>query len=399
LTAHHFTAFADVDDARAGDIYRAFPSVPHYRDYRTLLDRHHREIDGVVISTPDHLHFPMAIAALEAGKHVYLEKPLCTTIWECRQLAAAAARAGVQTQIGTHGHSFDGLRVLREWLDAGAIGAVHTVILWSSRFKPENAVWSETPATGEKIPETLDWNLWLGPRPYRAYSHLYTPALWRNWWDFGGGPITDIGVHMFDALTYALDLAHPDRVDAETPGISAQTCPPWSKVNWAFPARSRHPAVNVHWFGGTRDGRILKPDDVPRMPRELVEKTENGMAFVGTEGTLFIPDMRASMRPRLFPAEREREFLASPPPRRLRRRKGGHLQDWTDAILDRGATSAPFAYGAALTERVLLGTLAQRTGQPVKWQPETMRADGNPAADALLRPRVREEWESVYVQS
>lgn len=396
MTEHHFVAFADVDDARAHAIYSQFPSVPQYRDYRTLLDKHHRDIDGVVISTPDHLHFPMAVAALDAGKHVYLEKPLCTTIWECRQLAAAAARSHVKTQIGTQGHSLEGLRVLREWIDGGAVGRVHTVVLWSDRFSTRDSIWSETPAAGEAVPKTLDWNLWLGPRPLRDYSSLYVPGRWRNWWDFGSGPVGDIGVHMFDALTYALDLEQPDVVHAETPGISAFTCPPWSKLVWDFPARGQHPPVAVHWIGGVRNGKPVKPDDVPRLPRELVQQTANGMAFAGSEGTLFIPDMRASVRPRLFPVEREREFLASPPARRLPRPKGGHYQDWVDAILDDRPASTPFAYGASLTERVLLGTLAQRTGRPVKWRPEAMRAEDNPEADALLRPRVRAEWKSLY---
>lgn len=388
LASQELVAFADVDDARAAAAYREHPAVPHYRDYRRLLDRHAAGIDGVVISTPDHLHLPMALAALRAGKHVYLEKPLATTIWECQELQRAAEQARVSTQLGVHGHGFEALRVLREWIDAGAAGRVHTVVLWSDRLKPGEFVAFDAPAPATPVPETLDWDLWLGPRPARPYHPAYAPSRWRNWWNFGSGAVADIGVHMFDVLKFALDLGDPSLVTAESSPPLACTAPAWSRVEWTFPG------VTVSWIGGYRDGRLVKPDDVPRLPRDLVQRTDNGMAFVGSEATLFIPDMRASVRPRIFPLERETEFVAARPPATLPRPVGGHYEDWLQAIRTGRPAGAPFSYGAPLTETVLLGTIAQRTGRPVRWS----RHDGgfvdNPAAAELVRPPLRKGWDT-----
>lgn len=392
LHAHEVVAFADVDDVRAAESYASHPGVPRYRDYRKVLDRHAHDIDGVVISTPDHQHLTMARAALQAGKHVYLEKPLAPTIAECRALARAAANAKAVTQLGVQGHSFEALRVLREWIDAGAAGRITEVVLWSDRMKPRDYVRADSPPAGGPAPASLDWDLWLGPRLARPYDERYVPNRWRNWYDFGAGALADIGVHMFDALTFALDLGTPERVMAGGEPPTASTAPAWTQVEWNFPAAGRRGPIKVSWIGGWRNGVIVKPEEVARLPADVLARTENGMAFVGTEGTLFIPDLRASVRPRIYPAAREQEFLANLPARTLPRPKGGHHQDWIDAIVAGRAASTPFGYGAALTERVLLGSLAQRTGQPVRWEPETMRCPGNAAAEALLRPAVRAGW-------
>lgn len=386
LADHDFVAFADVDDARAAEIYAQFPAVPRYRDYRQLLDRHAGGLDGVVVSTPDHLHHSMGRDVIAAGKHLYLEKPLAPTLWECRELGRLAAASTVRTQLGVQGHGFEALRVLREWLDAGAAGRVERVVLWSDRMKPKEFVQAAAPAAPEPVPTSLDWNLWLGPRRARPYSPLYAPSRWRNWWDFGAGALTDIGVHMFDALQFALDLGYPEQVTAETSDRSPFTAPAWSRVAWRFGATARHLPLTVEWIGGWRDGALVKPGAVPHLPADLIARTDNAIAIVGSEATLFIPDLRASVRPRIYPPGRERDFLAAPPPRRLPRPVGGHHQDWIDAIVQDRPAGAPFSYGAPLTEKVLLGTLAQRTGQAIAAQPGQTKFPGNPAADALVRP-------------
>lgn len=388
FSGQEFVAFADVDDARAAEIYKQHPQVPHYRDYRRMLERHANDIDGVVVSTPDHLHHPMALAVLAAGKHIYLEKPLAPTIAECRDIARAAAERKVVTQLGVHGHAFEALRVLREWIEAGAVGRIERVIIWSDRFKPSGYVGADADAEAMPVPPTLDWAGWLGNRRPRAYSSRYLPSLWRNWWDFGGGPLADIAVHNLDAVGFALDLGYPEVVTAEVSDRRRMTSPQWTKAEWIFPARQTWPRLPVAWVGGWKDGALLKPE-VPRVPAELVAKTDNGMAFVGREGTLFIPDMRASVRPRIYPLAREKEFLAAPPARTLPRPKGGHHQEWLEAIRAGRPAGAPFDYGARLTETVILGALAQRTGKPVRWDPRTMRCAGNPDAEALLRPEVK----------
>ena len=389
LVGHHFVAFADVDDAHAASVYQEFPDVPRYRDYRQLIDRHRGGIDGVLVCTPDHSHHPITVDVMAAGLNVFVEKPMATTIWECRDMEAAARRHKVVTQLGVQGHSAGALRLLREWIDAGAIGKVRTVHLWTDRMQPHRYVVTPELPPEEPVPSTLDWSLWLASRPHRPYSSLYVPNRWRNWWDLGTGPIGDIGAHMFDVLEFALDLGLPELVEAETPELNPFVAPPWTRARWEFPARGPRPAVVVHWCNGTRDGAFVRPDSVPRLPAEVIAEATNGIALVGDDATAFIPDMRASSAPRIFPIEREAEVLANRPPQTLPRPNGSHFDDWFTAIREGREAGANFTYGAPLTEVILLGQLAQRTGRPVRWDPKAMRTRDNPAADALVRPPLR----------
>lgn len=394
LVGHHFVAFADVDEAHAAPVYQEFPDVPRYRDYRTLIEKHAGGIDGVLVCTPDHSHHPIAMDTMAAGLNTFVEKPLATTIWECRQMEAASRRHKVVTQLGIQGHSAGALRLLREWIDAGAIGPVRTVFLWTDRMQPHRYVVTPDLPPEEPVPETLDWPLWLAARPHRPFSSLYVPNRWRNWWDLGTGPIGDIGAHMFDVLEFTLDLGFPDLVEAETPGLSPHVAPPWTRARWEFPARGARPPVTVHWCNGTKDGVFLRPESVPHLPPEIIAESTNGIAFVGDDATAFIPDMRASSAPRIFPLEREADVLANRPPATLPRPKGSHFDDWFTAIREGREAGAGFSYGAPLTEVVLLGQLAQRTGQPIRWDPKAMRMSGNDAAQALVRPPMRADLES-----
>ncbi|MBC8009602.1 MAG: Gfo/Idh/MocA family oxidoreductase [Burkholderiales bacterium] len=393
LVGHTFVAFADVDDVMAAPVYKDFPAVPRYRDFRRMLDRHRHEIDGVLVCTPDHSHYPIAMTVMQAGLNVFVEKPLATTIWECRQLEAAARLYGVKTQLGIQGHNAGALRILREWLDAGAIGPVRAVHLWTDRMQPERYTSADALAPAEAVPSTLDWDLWQCARPERDFSPLYVPNRWRNWWHYGTGPIGDIGLHMFDVLEFALELGFPDLVEAETPWRNAFTAPPWTRARWDFPARGVRPPVVVHWYNGTRDGAFVRPRSVPHLPPEIIATKSNGMAFVGDDATAFIPDMRASSAPRIYPSTREAEVLANRPSPTLPRPKGSHFENWFRAIRDGGEASAHFGYGAPLTEMVLLGQLAQRTGQPIRWDRAAMRTLGTPEADALVRPPLRDGWD------
>jgi predicted dehydrogenase len=390
LAGHVFVAFADVDDAQAAVTYHEYPKVPRYRDYRRMLERHRLEIDAVVISTPDHSHHPIGLAVMQAGLHVYIEKPLATTIGECRELEAAARLHGVKTQLGVQGHHAGALRILREWLDAGAIGPVRAVHLWTDRMQPNRYDSADAPAPAEPVPPTLDWELWQCNRPARAYSSLYVPDRWRNWWGYGTGPLGDIGVHMFDVLEFALELGFPDLVEAESPYHNAFTAPPWTRARFDIPARGTRPPLSVHWCNGTKDGAYLRPTEVPHLPAEVIASSVNGMAFVGDAATAFIPEIRANSTPRIYPSEREAEVLANRPARTLPRPKGTHFDDWFRAIRDGGEASAHFGYGARLTETVLLGVLAQRTGLPIRWDPVALRTRDNPEADALIHPPLRD---------
>lgn len=390
----HYVAFCDVDEARGGRAYAEFPHVPHYRDIRQMLDRHANEIDAVVITTPDHSHYPLTMAAMAAGKHVYLEKPMATTPWECRRIAAGADHYGVTTQLGLQGHSAEGLRVLREWVEADTVGPITDVWLWTDRTQPRISEWSTVAPASETPPDTLNWSGWLADRPARPYSSRYAPTKWRNWWGFGSGAICDIGMHMFDVVRATFDTEFPEVVEAEVSGVSAFTIPQWANLEWHFPAKGKRGPLRVHWRNGWRDGKQNSPPHIPHIPDEVIAATTNGMAFGGPEGTLFIPEMRATRRPKIYPETREREVMASPPAKRLPRLKGGHFADFFNAIRNGHQAGANFAYGAALTEQVLLGTLAQRTLKPIHWNAVKMHAEGVPEADQFVRPqRNNTAWE------
>ncbi len=393
--AQHYVAFCDVDEERAAESFSAHPGVPRYQDVRRLLDRHAGEIDGVVITTPDHSHYPLAMACMEAGLNVYLEKPMATTAWECRRIAAAARHQGVVTQLGLQGHSMAGLPVLREWIEAGAIGKVTDVWFWTDRTDPRIGEWAEAAPLAEPVPATMNWRQWLADRPDRPFSRRMAPERWRSWWGLGSGAICDIGTHMFDVLRYVFDTEFPTVVQAEVFGRSAFTVPRWAKVNWEFPARGDRGPLRVHWRNGWKDGARFVPESIPHLSAKVIQSgSYGGMAFAGTEGTIFYPDMRASSRPKVFPEAREREVLANRPAERLPRVRGGHFVNWYEAIRTRGQALTDFTYGASLTEQVLLGALAQRTGETIRWDAATMTATGAPLATALTRPERREDaWQ------
>ncbi len=395
LVEQHYVAFCDVDEVRAAESFAAHPAVPRYTDIRRLLDRHAREIDGIVITTPDHSHYPLTMACLEAGLNVYLEKPMATTAWECRRIAAAARHQQVVTQFGVQGHSMQGLPVLREWIEAGVVGKITDVWFWTDRTNPQIGEWSEVPPLEEPVPATMDWRGWLADRPDRPFSRRYAPQRWRSWWGFGSGAICDIGTHMFDVLRYVFDTEFPTVVEAEVFGRSAYTVPRWAKLTWDFPARGDRGALRVHWRNGWKDGVQFFPDAIPHLDPAVIRSAKSGgMAFVGPEGTLFYPDMRASSRPKIYPETRERDVLANRPAVRLPRVRGGHFGNWFQAIRTRGQALTDFAYGAALTEQVLLGALAQRTGETIRWDAATMTAKGAPLATALARPERRADaWQ------
>ena len=385
-------AFADVDDLQAAEAYQLRPDVPRYRDFREMLDRHADQIDAVIISTPDHTHFPVAMACMAAKKHVYIEKPLAPTPWECRELQKAAKRHQVKAQLGIQGHSASSLRMLREWIDAGVAGKIEAVHMWTDRMQPYRHHWSETLPAEEAKPDTLSWDLWLAGRPARPFSSHYVPNRWRNWWGFGTGPIGDIGVHMFDVAEFALDLGFPEWVEAEVPAISAFTTPQWTKAQWHYAPRGRRGAIDVYWHNGARDGKLVRPTEIPRLTPEVITNLTNAVVFVGTEGTLVVEDMRATSRPRFYPQEKERELLRHGPPRSLPRVAGNHYEDFFTAIRDDSQPGANLDYGAPLTEAVLLGTLAQRTGKRIRWDRDRMAVVGVPEAEPYLKPQISAGW-------
>jgi predicted dehydrogenase len=388
--AERFVAICDVDDQRACKAYEAHPEVPRFKDFRVMLDRLHKQIDAVAISTPDHTHFAIAMAAMELGKHVFVQKPLAHNIWQVRTLRKAARHYGVITQMGNQGHTFEGMRRIKEWVAAGAIGDVSEVVTWTDR---PNTPWfvppTSFPPPTSCAPSDLDWDLWQGPVAWREYSRAYVPIQWRGWWEYGCGSLGDIGCHTFDAPFWALDLGAPTRVQAfrdPPPGegfISMK-----SAVTYQFPARGDKPPVTLTWYE--------KGFDVPKPKRWEPDKPlpdEGGMYMEGTKETLYHADMRPES-PMITPAAHFMEIKGE-----LRKIEklppagDGPIEEWLRAIKGEGPMpGSNFDYAAPLTEVVLLGALAQRTGRTIEWDAEAMRVKGQPDLEPLIKEPARDGW-------
>ncbi|MBD5779133.1 Gfo/Idh/MocA family oxidoreductase [Pelagicoccus sp. NFK12] len=385
--------YCDVDERRAAETYSMFPDVPRFRDFRVMFDKLGNGIDAVGISTPDHTHFPIAMEAMQRGYHIYLEKPMAHTIEQIRILRAAAKKYGVTTQLGVHGHSFAGLRVLKEWLDAEVVGEVTDIHLWTNRPRESDFHTYEQDAPEEPIPDGVSWDLWLGPARYRPFNNIYLPKSWRGWWDFGNGPLGDIGAHMWDVLEFCFELGAPKTVSGINPRMSDVGTPRWCKVDYEYAAKAGRGPVKVRWYSGEKDGQPHLPENLPHWPEGDPLKESAGMYFVGTEGALYFPDMRAKSAPIVLPQERWKDFRRNLPPKTLPRIKGSHYSEFFSAIREGRRANADFEYGATLNEGVLVGNLALKTGKTIHWDSENMKAIGVPEADQYIRsPEPREGW-------
>lgn len=388
----NIVALCDVDDARAAEVYKTYPNAKRYRDFRKMLDAEAKNIDGVIVATPDHTHAVISMQVIRMGKHIYLQKPLAHNIHEVHQLAAAAREYKVQTQMGNQGHSSEQIRQLKEWVADGAIGKVREAHAWSDRPVGGDP-WSTFPVVKRPedtppVPDTLDWDLWLGPAAYRPYHPIYHPLTWRAWWDFGTGPLGDMGCHILDPAFWALDLAAPASIEATSThwerGIQEETYPRASIVRYEFPARGKMPPLNLTWY----DGRLLPP--IPRdfAPGQRFEN--NGALLIGDKGTI-LHGSHGAGKLRLLPEKRAQEYRL--PPQTLPRVGGKHEQDWIRACKDGHPASSNFDYGAALTEMVLLGVLATRLkDRKLLWDSANMRFTNDEEANQLLNPPYRSGW-------
>jgi predicted dehydrogenase len=389
----NIVALCDVDDARAAEMFQAYPNASRHRDFRLMLDKEHQNIDAVIVATPDHTHAVIAMAVMRAGKHIYCQKPLAHSVYEVRRLTETARETGVQTQMGNQGHSSDDIRRLREWVQAGMLGEVTEVHAWSDRPVGGDP-WSDFPIMARPeeqppVPDTLDWDLWLGPAKKRPYHPIYVPLTWRGFWDFGTGPLGDMGCHILDPAFYALDLGHPTSVQATTthhePEIAAETFPRASIVRYEFPKRGSMPPVKLTWY----DGRLKPPiPDAFEPGREL---GGNGAILIGDKG-IAVHQSHGAGGLTFLPVDIMRD-KKDPAPTIPRVEDQAHEQDWIRACKTGTPASSSFEYGGALTEMVLLGVLAMRVkDRRLNWDGENLKVTNDPEADAMVRPEYHNGW-------
>lgn len=375
-------ALCDVDFVTGQRSFTELPLAARYRDYRQMLTEMGDRIDAVTVTTPDHMHFPIALMAIEMGKHVYVQKPLTHTIEEARMLKAAALKHGVVTQMGNQGHANEGTRLTKEWIDAGVLGTVREVHLWTNR-----PVWPQglaaRPET-QPVPATVDWNLWQGVAPENSYSSKVMPFNWRGYWDYGCGALGDMGCHIMDAAFWTLDLRGNCTVSAESIDNSDISCPKSSVVTYHFPQRGNRAPVKVVWYDG---------GNKPAVPKELGPDAKlpgGGSIIYGDKGVLIdYDDYNAA--PRLIPEERMKAFTDRPKRSIPRVPKSNPHLEWIAAC--KGLGPAPGSnfidHSVDLTEFVLLGNVAIRAGKPIEWDSANLTCTNLPEANRFVRKTYR----------
>ena len=379
IASQNIVALCDVDWNYAAGTVKAFPNAERFDDYRVMLEKL-KHCDAVVIATPDHMHAPITLAALRAGKHVYVEKPMAHSIEETRVMTRVARETGLVTQMGNNGHAGDGLRLSREWIQAGAIGKVKEVHCWSDRPGKWWTQDRERPEGTAPVPETLNWNLWLGAAPERPYQPGYHPVVWRGWFDFGTGALGDMAIHNLDPAFYALDLDPPVATESQSGPLKKESYPAWQIITFEFAAKGDRPALKAMWY----DGGKMPPK--PADAGDEIDLGDNGIYFVGEKGTMVCGGWSGA--PTLFPEKRRREFQL--PPKTIPR-SPGHRDEWVLACKARKPEDAKagFAYSGPYTESLLVGNLATRLQKRIEWDSARMQAKNAPEAERLIRKHYR----------
>jgi len=381
VESENIVALCDVDQKRAAETFKRYPKAKVYKDFRRMLEKEHNSIDAVTVATPDHVHAPASMMAIKMGKHVYCEKPLTHSIYEARQLTLAAREYTVATQMGNQGHSGEGIRLICEWIWDGAIGPVREVHAWTDRPGGRWKQGVDRPEETPPVPPTLDWDLWLGPAPERPYNPIYCPFTWRGWWDFGTGALGDMACHILDPAFWALDLGYPRSVQAATTSVNDETYPLCSVIEYEFPARGDKPPVKLTWYDGGL--KPTRPDELE--PERKLEG--NGVIFVGDKGILMCGCYGS--HPRLVPESKMQAYQL--PPKTIPRVEGHH-KDWINACKTGKPACSNFDYAGPLTEMVLLGNIAVRTGRRLEWDGENMRCTNVPEANDYIRREYRKGW-------
>ena len=380
----NIVALCDVDERRALETYYLFPDVKKYRDFRKMLEENDKDIDAVTVTTPDHTHAVIAMMAIKMGKHVFVQKPLTRTIYEARKLAEAAREAKVVTQMGNQGHAGEGGRLINEWIWDGAIGPVREVHCWTNR-----PIWPQGIDRPKEIPSmraSLDWNLWLGPVPFRPYHPAYAPFSWRGWWDFGTGALGDMAAHIMDHPYWALKLGFPTSVEASSTPANHETYPQASIVRYEFPARGNMPPVKFTWH----DGGLMPPRPEELEPGRQMADKGGGVIFVGDKGKLMCSVY--GNNPRLIPESRMKGYKR---PKKTIPRSPGIHEEWIEACKGGKPTTSNFDYASALTETMLLGNIAIRLSDKntkLYWDGPNMKFTNLDEANEHIHREYRYGW-------
>lgn len=394
VSTENIVAVCDIDDEMIVRLLKNERNTPEnqakyekankYRDFRVMLDKE-KNLDAAVVAIPDHSHAVVAMAAIKRGKHVYVEKPLTHTVKEARLLALAAKKANIVSQMGNQGHAKEGARLLNEWIWDGAIGPVSEVHVWTNR-----PIWPQgidAPQEIPSCPSSLDWDLWLGPSPWRPYHPAYHPFAWRGWWDFGTGAVGDMGAHLIDQPFWALNLGAPKTIQASSTKYTKDSFPVAEIITYEFPARGAMPPAKLVWY----DGGLL-----PARPEALeggrrMGDDGGGCLFVGKAGMILCGTYGEN--PRLLPEKLMKEYKR--PDKTIPRSPGIH-EEWIAAIKQGKKSTTDFSYAGPLTEMMLLGNIAlkmQEQRAVLQWDAEKMEFTNFPEANQFLHMEYRPGWE------
>ncbi|MBM3823014.1 MAG: Gfo/Idh/MocA family oxidoreductase [Verrucomicrobia bacterium] len=379
----NIVALCDVDEANARATFSKYSTAKRYKDFRVLLEKE-KSIDAVTISTPDHMHALPAAMAIKMKKHVYLQKPLTHTVYEARRLTELAKFYKVATQMGNQGHSNAGTRRMVELIRSGVLGRIQEIHCWTDRPIWPQAI--DRPSGSHRIPSTLDWDLWLGVAPERPFNPAYAPFKWRGFWDFGTGALGDMGCHVMDLPFFALDLKNLVRVKAFAPKGNPESAPAWSVITYHFEQSATHPDLKLVWYDGGQ-----KPS--PEAARGL-KLSSNGVLIHGSEDTLYVDSYWGSGRflsgRPLSEFKSVSEYL--PKSEDFDR---NHYREWIAACKGGAAALSNFDYAGPLTEAVLLGNVALRTGEAIDWSSRGMKITNVDEASRLLHKKYRKGWGEI----
>jgi predicted dehydrogenase len=393
----NIVALCDVDQNYAAKTFKKYPNAKVYKDYREMLDKQ-KDIDAVVIATPDHTHAVIGLAAIRAGKHVYIQKPLAHSVEEARKLTLAAREHKIVSQMGNQGRSCDGTRQVCEWIWAGVIGNVREVHAWTNRPVWPQGIEVERPKETPAIPEGLDWDRWIGPAAMRPFHPTYIPERWRAWWDFGTGSLGDLGCHVMDAAMWAMKFKYPVSVEGcistywegfwKQTQPKMETYPRSTIVRYNFPTREGMPAARLTWW----DGGLMpaRPDGVDA--DDKLGDDDGGLIFIGDKGVLICGCY--GRKPRVYPEERQ--AIAMQVAKTLPRVTGdidGHEKDWIRGCKDGKLPSSNFDNSGPLSEMVLMGNLAVRhPNRLLQWNGEKMEVTNDKDANSYVRRQYRQGW-------